>query len=581
MRRVVPSLLVCLTLLAGTAHAQQVTPIVHVLENGMKFLLLPRTGDPNIAAGWVAKVGSVHERPGITGVAHLFEHMMFKGTRTIGTRDIDEDLRVIAYLDELKAKIRKYDEELIHRQRQGLLDDWKNPEHRSEEHARLMDDFTTALAEQKSLLVKDEFDRIYTQAGGSSMNATTSYDFTMYFINVPANKLELWFWMESDRLANPVFREFYSERDVVHEERRLRIDSTPTGLLNEQFNALFWESSPYSWPVVGWTSDLEGLTRQEALDFFDVYYAPNNLTAAIVGDFDPDEAIRLAELYFERLERNDPPDPVRTSEVEQQAEKRMTGYAETTPQVSIRFHTVADGHQDEPALLVLGQILSGRTGRLFKSLVEGQEVATQAAGGQSGLLYDGYFQLAGVARDEHTPEEVEAALYAEIDKLKEEPVGQQELQKVKNQNAASAFRQLQSSFGLMFRLLAFESNNGWESINTGNAKMAAVTADDIQRVANKYFDPGNRSAAIYYRKQGDEPEDPRLAGLDPQEKQQIQGIQQRLAQASEDQIGMLQQQLAQFESMAAQVPEENQDMFQLMIELVRERIAELEEGGQQ
>ena len=579
-RRVLFATLLVLTA-AVPVTAQQVQPVVHVLDNGMKVLLVPRPGEPNIAAGWIAKVGSVNERPGITGVAHLFEHMMFKGTRTIGTKDIDEDLRIIAYLDELKAEMRPYELELIDRWRKGEIDDWKDPKVRPEEYARLIDEFESALAEQKQLLVKDEFDRIYTQQGGSGMNAGTNYDYTVYFINVPANKLELWFWMESDRLANPVFREFYSERDVVHEERRLRTDSTPTGLLDEQFNAMFWESSPYSWPVVGWTSDLELLTREEALAFFGRYYAPNNLTAAIVGGFDPEEAIELAERYFGRLKQHpNAPEPVRTWEVPQRGEKRMIGYAETTPQVTIRYHSVRDGHVDEPALVVLGQILSGRTGRLFKSLVQEQELATTAAAGQQGYKYDGFFQLFAQARDGHTPEEVEQALYAELDKLKQEPVGERELQKVKNQNAASEFRRLQSSFGLMLQLLVLDAYRGWQTINTDGARLQAVTAEEIQRVARKYFTPENRAVAIYYRKDSSEPEDPRLAKLDPQEKQQIRQVMQQLRQVGKDRLDMLRAQLAQIEGMAPQVPEDNQDMFQLMIELIRERIAELE-GGQQ
>ena len=269
MRRIVMILAVLLGVAAG-ALAQQVKPIVHVLDNGMTVLLVPRTGDPNISAGWLAKVGSVNERPGITGVAHLFEHMMFKGTDTIGTIDAAEDRRVIEQLDRLRAEIRKHEQELLRRQRVGEIDDWRDREHRSQAHQDLLEEFESALGEQRGLIIKDDFDRIYTGEGGSGMNAGTDYDFTVYFINVPANKLELWFWMESDRLMNPVFREFYSERDVVHEERRLRTDSTPTGLLDEQFEATFWESSPYSWPVVGWPSDLYGLTREEALEFFDV-----------------------------------------------------------------------------------------------------------------------------------------------------------------------------------------------------------------------------------------------------------------------------------------------------------------------
>ncbi len=566
---------------ASSAFAQQVTPIVHELENGMKFLLIPRPGDPNISAGWITKVGSVDESAGITGVAHLFEHMMFKGTETIGTTDAEADRRVIEHLDSLRAQIRTHEQELVRQQRMGLIDDWKNSEHRTAEHQALLDDFEIVLGEQKGLIIKDDFDRIYTGQGASGMNAGTSNDFTVYFINVPANKLELWFWMESDRLNNPVFREFYSERDVVHEERRLRVDSTPTGLLDEQFNAMFWESSPYGWPVIGWPSDLYGLTREEALDFFDVYYAPNNLAAALVGDFDPDQAIEWAEKYFGRIPRGQrEPEPVRTWEMEQQGEQRMTGTAETTPQVQIRYHTVADGHVDEPALIVLGQILSGRTGRLFKSIVEEQELATSAFGGQNGLKYAGFFQLVAQAKGDATPEQVETAIYAEIELLKNEPVGERELQKVKNQNAAAEYRRLQSSFGLMVQLLIFEAGRGWDTLNTSGPALQAVTAEDIQRVASSYFDPSSRSVAIYYRTESDEPEDPRLAGLDPQERQTIAMVQQQLAGATAEQLDLLRQQLAQMEGQASQAPPESQDLLQLMTELMRARIAELEEEGE-
>ena len=580
MRRIVAIAAVLLCLAPG-ALAQQVNPIVHVLDNGMTILLLPRPGDPNISAGWIAKVGSVNEHPGITGVAHLFEHMMFKGTDTIGTIDAAEDQRVIEHLDGLRGEIRKHEQELLRQQRVGEIDDWRDPEHRSQAHEDLLGDFESALGEQRGLIIKDDFDRIYTGEGASNMNAGTDHDFTVYFINVPANKLALWFWMESDRLMNPVFREFYSERDVVHEERRLRTDSTPTGLLDEQFEAAFWESSPYSWPVVGWPSDLYGLTREEALEFFDVNYAPNNISAALVGGFDPADAIAMAERYFGRIPRGErEPEPVRTWEVKQQAEKRMLGYADTNPQVKIRYHGVADGHVDEPALLVLGQLLSGRTGRLFKSLVEAQGIATSASGGQRGRKWDGYFEIQGTAKQGHTPEEVESSIYAELERLKTEPVPDRELQKVKNQNAAAEFRRLQSSFGLLLQLLIAEGYRGWETVNTTGPALQAVTAEDIQRVANTYFEPEARSVAIYYRSQDAEPEDPRLTGLDDQERQQINMVRQQLAQATPAELDQVRQQLAQMEGAAAQVPEDNQDMFRLMVELVGERIEELA-GAQQ
>ena len=274
--------------------AQSVQVKEYILDNGMKILMVPRSGMTSVAVGWVAKVGSVNERPGLTGISHLFEHMMFKGTHTIGTKDIEADLKIISDLDKVKAKIREEEQQLKEKHRLGLIEDVIDPANRSDRHNQLLEQFNELLAKQKELIVKDEIDRIYTSAGASGLNAGTSEDWTIYFINVPSNKLELWFWIESDRLLNPVFREFYSERDVVHEERRLRLDSTPIGRFEEQFNAMFWMSSPYSWEVIGWPSDLEGITREEATDYFDVNYAPNNITAVLVGDFDPQDAIDLA-----------------------------------------------------------------------------------------------------------------------------------------------------------------------------------------------------------------------------------------------------------------------------------------------
>src|SRR5688572_18333187 len=325
---------ITLLLCAYVVAAQKVPVQEVVLDNGMRLLLVPRKGDPNVAAGWVARVGSVNERPGITGLSHLFEHMMFKGTHTIGTSNIQEDLKLIDQMDRTKAEIRKEEQELLRKVRLGEIPDFSDPKNRTPKHQQLLEELSKLEQKQKDLLVKNEFDKIYTEAGASGMNAGTSSDFTIYYINVPANKLELWFWMESDRLLQPVFREFYSERDVVYEERRLRVDSTPTGKFEEEFESIFWSSSPYGWPTVGWPSDLDGVTREEAMDYFAINYAPNNLTACLVGDFDPVQAKVLAERYLGRLKRNPKEQPpVRTREVEQNAEKRMIAYADTNPEV--------------------------------------------------------------------------------------------------------------------------------------------------------------------------------------------------------------------------------------------------------
>ncbi|MBM3803850.1 MAG: insulinase family protein [Acidimicrobiia bacterium] len=570
-------LLLFLLLVPGL-RAQNVPVQEFVLDNGLRLLMVPRKGDPNVAAGWIAKVGSVNERPGITGLSHLFEHMMFKGTHVVGTSNIKEDLKLIDEMDALKAEIREEERLLIQRQRLGEVEDVLDPKNRSARHQELLAAYEKMLKRQKDLIVKDEFDRIYTTAGASGMNAGTAEDFTVYFINVPANKLELWFWMESDRLTNPVFREFYSERDVVREERRLRTESTPTGKFQEQFESIFWQSSPYGWPVVGWPSDLDSITREEAKAYFNINYAPNNLTAAVVGDFEPKRAIALAQRYFSRLRRGpQDPEPVRTREMKQQAEVRMTAYAETNPEAVIRYHTVADGHKDEPALAILADLLNGRTGRLYKSLVLEQGLANAASATVEGRKYEGSFELRGVAKPGKTPEAVEAAIYKEIEKLKTEPVGERELQKVKNQNAAQDFRRLQSNFNLMLQLLIRDSGRGWQHINTDPRLLQAVTAADIQRVTNTYFAPENRVVAIYYRKKAaaDDSNDPLLTQLDDQEKQQVEQMKAMTRQLKKEQ---LQQFLQQLEQQAGQAPADKQDMIQAMRKILETRLREIEGG---
>jgi predicted Zn-dependent peptidase len=555
--------------------AQQISVQEYVLPNGFRFLMIPKKGDPNIAAGWLARVGSVNERPGITGISHLFEHMMFKGTHIIGTTDINQDLKLMVRMDEIKAEIRKEEQEQVKRLRLGQISDLEDPKNRTTRHNELLQNLVKVENEAKSLIVKNEFDKVYTYAGASGMNAGTGQDYTVYYINVPSNKLELWFWMESDRLLNPVFREFYSERDVVKEERRMRTDSTPTGKFEEQFNSLFFTSSPYSWPVVGWPSDLDAITREQALDYFSINYAPNNISACLVGDFDPEQAKKFADRYFGRLKPYPQGQPVvKTREVKQIAEKRMIAFAETSPQVQIRYHSVADGHVDEPALIVLGALLSGRTGRLHKSLVLDQKVANEVTAGQNGLKYEGYFEVDGVAKPESAPEDVEKALYKEIEILQKEKVGERELQKVKNQFAADNFRRVENHFMLMMQLLVSDSNRGWQSFNEDPKRIAAVTAEDIQRVANRYFSPENRAVILYYTKKSEGGvEDPLLAGLNEQEKGQFRQLKAAVEQMSAEETKDV---LKKMEAQVSSAPPEKRKFVEALIKLLQGKI---EQGG--
>lgn len=482
-------------------RAQQVPVLEKTLPNGLRVLLVEREDETTVSGGWVAHVGSANERPGITGIAHLFEHMMFKGTPTLGTKDAQRDLEIIAEQERVRELMRQEERKLRAKLRRGEVDDLLKPENKTDRYRELEKEFQKLVEAQRELLVKNEFDKIYRSAGASGMNAFTSQDMTAYFVTVPANKLELFFWMESERLLRPVFREFYAERDVVFEERRLRTETPPLGKFEESVNAMFWESHPYSWPVVGWPSDIPAISKRQADEFYATYYAPQNLTLILVGRFKAHGVLPSIEKYFGRIPRGekDAPDVV-TLEVKQVGEKRFYGEAETNPQVDILWHTVAFGHRDSYPLMVLGQVLSTRTGRLYKGLVLDLKVATQAFGYQNSMKWAGYFNAGGEAREGRTPQEVEAAIHAELDKLKNEDVPSEELQKVKNNFAAGEYRKLTSNMAILIQLIQHDGCGNWREINEAGPKFQAVTAADLRRVASTYFTKENRTVAIYTRK---------------------------------------------------------------------------------
>jgi predicted Zn-dependent peptidase len=560
----------------GTLAAQRVEVHEEILSNGLKLLIVERRESPTVVCGWVVHVGSVNERPGITGMAHLFEHMMFKGTRAIGIKDYERGMEIQLRQDEIRAEMEKeyaeLREKLLRGRIEGSIYDAENMTPRLRE---LRAELVELFEEEKQAIVPTEIDQIYTREGGSSLNAFTTEDQTAYFVNLPSNKLELWFWLESDRLLEPVFREFYAERDVVREERRLRVESTPTGRLDEQFSAMFWQSAPYSWPVIGWASDVESITRGQAEEFFDVYYAPNNITAVLVGDVDTREAVALAERYFGRIPRGevDPP-PVITFEVEQLAERRLIGQADTNPSVTVRFPATPFNHRDTFALQLLSGALSGRTGRLYQALVEEKQVAVgQPSAGLRELKYGGYLQVSAEVKEERTHRELEDALLEELRRLTEEPLSERELQKLKNQELADSFRRLQNNFFLLIQLLIYDSFGDWRYINEAPGGIQAVTAEEIKQVAGRYLAPEKRNVAWYLRREGAEPEDPELAALPEQMRPMVR--QQLAAIDQETDPEKLEQGLSRTLQMMEQVPPEVRPAVEYIARKIRERIEAL------
>ncbi len=570
--------ILALTLGALPATAQEAkVPVQRVtLDNGMELLMVERHESPTISAGWVAHVGSVNERPGITGIAHLFEHMMFKGTQTIGTKDYAAEKKIMDRLDAVRAQMEQEYTKLRAAKRRGEIEgNIYAPENQTPRLKELRATMKELQDEQHKLIVKDEFDKVYTTEGGSGLNAFTNEDMTVFFITVPANKLELWFWMESDRLLHPVFREFYSERDVVREERRMRVESDPIAKFEEQFGSMFWTSIPYHHPVIGWPSDVESISRQQADQFFGTFYAPNNITAVLVGDFDPKDAVALAKKYFGRIPRgaHEPPEMI-TEEIKQLQEKRMSAEAETNPMVEIRWHTVPFVHKDKYALEILSSILNGRTGRLYKSLVEKQHIASgEPYAWNNSMKYDGAFEIGAEVADGHTHQEIEDALLAEIERLKKEPVGDHELQKVKNQSLADSYRRLQSNFYLLLQLLIYDAEGNWQELNQAPARMQAVTAADVQRVARTYFTKEDRNIMWYSRKAGTT-EDPELAKLSGQAKQAAKQMLRQLEQVKDP--AQLQQIITKLESGKDQAPPQFKPALELVIERARKRLATMQ-----
>lgn len=460
----------------------------YVLKNGLKLLMLEKHDVPIVCLRVNYKVGSVDERPGITGVSHLFEHMMFKGTKIFGTRDYNAEKPLLDKEDELVMKIsaEKY---------RGDAADKKKI-------ASLEKELEEARKKLRDLVVKDEAFSLYLRHGGSGLNAATAADGTYYFCDLPVNKLELWAFIESDRMKNLVLREFYSERDVVMEERRLRTENSPFGLLIEQLNAVTFIAHPYRWPTIGWRSDVQNITKAETAEYFKKYYAPNNAVIVAVGDFNPADMIKLVEQYFGDIPGQSAPPRVKTVEPEQKGERRVEVEFESNPYIAISYHIPGIGHPDLYALDVLSSLFSdGRTSRLYKSLIEEKRIAVMAHAYDQIGKYPDTFTFIAAPRAPHTVAEVESALYGEIEKLKNTPPSDWELQKIKNQLEADFIRDLNSAAGLANEIGHFEVLSDWRYINTFMDKIAQVTADDVMRVAKKYLTKNNRTVAILVKKE--------------------------------------------------------------------------------
>lgn len=473
------------------AFEQKVTTFT--LGNGLTFLVIERHDAPVVSMHTYAGVGGVNEPAGATGIAHMFEHMAFKGTTTVGTTDMEAEKQLLEREEDLYQELRR-----------------ERAKGRQADTARvneLQEEFGVAKEEAKEVIQQNEFDRLLQQAGMTGLNASTSSDETRYFYSLPANKLELFFALESDRFLNPVLREFYQERDVVMEERRLRTDSSPQGRLIEEFLATAFKAHPYGNPVIGHMSDLQNLSREEADQFFDKYYNPSNLTIAIAGDVDPENVRALAEKYFSRLEAGPEPLPVTTEEPEQIAERRVILREQSQPLVLVGYHRPDGQHPDAAAYEVLQDVLSnGRTSRMYTSLVEEERALFATSFAEfPGDQYATLFGLFAAPSQGVAPDSVEQNLYAVIDSVKENGITQEELERAQTRARASLIGQLDSNTGLARQLAGIHHNTGdWRTLFRRLDAIEAVTTGDVQRVAQETFTRSNRTVGMIKNAPADE-----------------------------------------------------------------------------
>jgi len=475
----------------------------HVLANGMKILMIPKPGVPRVVCHIYFKVGSINERPGITGSAHVHEHLMFKGTEVMGVTDYSKDSEIDRQIDGLMDRI--YREKY-----------WK-ADGDAAKIAAWQKEVDALVKAEKEFIIKDDLWAHYMKNGGTGLNASTSQETTGYYVTLPSNKVELQMLMESDRLMNARFREFYSEKDVIMEERRLS-ENRPGNLFNEQVDAAFYTASPYHWGVIGWMDDLRKMTKQDLITFHNTYYVPNNAVAIYVGEFDPAAIVAMAEKYFGRIPKGPDLEPIRTGEPPQYSEKRLYGEGPAPTSLRMMFHTPPEGHSDSPALSILASTLGsgggggfrggrgggGGTGRLYKTLVRDKQMAVSASAASRPQWYVGAFQFNATPRVDRgvKPEDLEKEIWAEIDKVKKEGLTEEEIQKAKNRGEAMFIRSLGSSGGLASRVGRADLMRGWRSILTDLDDLKKVTNEDIKRVAAKYFVKDNSLTAIYSRKSG-------------------------------------------------------------------------------
>jgi predicted Zn-dependent peptidase len=485
-------LVVLALLLSGFCPAQDLASFekrvtVKKLSNGLTAIVCPRPDSAPVFSFYTnVDAGSVQDPMGKTGLAHMFEHMAFKGTDTIGSKNYPAEKIALKKVEDAYAAY--------------LHERDKRVDRDAAKVKQLETAWQDAIKGAQQYVVPNEFSEIVERNGGENVNASTADDATEYHYSFAVNRLELWAYLESERFIHPVFREFYKERDVVIEERRLRTDSAPVGRLIEQFLSEAFTAHPYHRPTIGYISDLNSFSATDAQRFFDTYYIPSNMVVAVVGDVDPVQTMAVIEKYFSRIPSHAKPDERTTTEPPQDSERRVILHESSQPMYLEGYHRPDYRDKDDAVYDALADLLSeGRTSRLYRTLVRDKKIAAEAEGGTSfpGVKYPHLFYFFALPMPGHKPEEIGVAIHAEIDRLKKEDISDEELKMVKTRAKANLIRGLDSNEGLATDLALYQTlYDDWRELFRSVDRINAVTKADIRRVANQVFVPTNRTVGV-------------------------------------------------------------------------------------
>ena len=455
------------------------------LDNGLKIIVLPRHDAPVVSLVTWVDVGGADDPKEYSGLAHMFEHMAFKGTATIGSRDPEAEPRLMREEDRVFERLRS--ERL-----KGRLAD-------QEKIAALSKQMEKAVGEAYNAIEPNAFSNILQSEGGDGLNAFTSRDQTAYIISMPSNKLELWMAMESERFLKPLLREMYREREVVTEERRMTVDNRPMGKLVEEFLSTAFKAHPYGNPLIGHLSDIQNYSREAAQRFFNKYYTPSNMTIALVGDVKPETVVEMAEKYWGRIQKRPAPPRIATTEPLQQGERRVSINDKAQPAMIIGWHIPAETHEDTAALAAFADILGqGRTSRLYRRMIRDEKVSisVSTACGWPGSKYPSLGVVFCYPAPGKTNSECEKIIYEEIEKLQNELLSAEDIEKVKARAMAGFIRGLDNNMGLAQQLAQYQQVWGdWRQLFRELERINKVTPEDVQRVARQYFTENNRTVS--------------------------------------------------------------------------------------